>query len=289
MQCICGSTSAFCRCDGFEGGEYNTASSAHATVSGGVLNSASHNYATVVGGMANSANMNYSTVCGGGYNVAARPYSVVAGGYNNTASGEDASVMGGSSNTASGLASVVAGGDNNTAAGKRSFASGHLSTALHSGSVVFGDATENTVRSTRSNQFLVQHLDARKPGGGMWVTPADQRSMKNVQNFSLGLSTVTRLSPVMYEYDTSAPGLSGVEGVQFVGVAAQDLESMDEAKFMVIQDKVTLAGATSKEKSEMHRAVDPSALTYMLINAVKELAVRVEALEKENAELRTRH
>lgn len=56
----------------------------------------------------------------------------------------------------------------------------------------------------------------------------------------------------------------------------------------ILTTQVTLAGATSKEKSELHRAVDPSALTYMLINAVKELSVRVEALEKENAELRTR-
>ena len=49
--------------------------------------------------------------------------------------------------------------------------------AAHAGAVVFADASSVAARSTASNQFLVQHADARKPGGGMWVAPADRRTM----------------------------------------------------------------------------------------------------------------
>jgi hypothetical protein len=46
---------------------------------------------------------------------------------------------------------------------------GHAAHAAHAGAVVFADASSVAARSTAPNQFLVQHADARKPGGGMWA------------------------------------------------------------------------------------------------------------------------
>ncbi|KAK3281670.1 hypothetical protein CYMTET_10549 [Cymbomonas tetramitiformis] len=275
------------------GGEYNTASSAHSTVGGGVLNSASHDYSTVVGGMANAANFNYSTVAGGGYNVAGRSYAVVGGGYNNTASGEDSAIFGGASNTASGKASVVAGGDNNTASSKRSFAAGHLAMATHPGSTVFADSTGVSARSSAPNQFVVQHSDVRKPGGGAWMAPADRRTMKTVEPFTTGLSAIQDLKPMQFEYSEGGLGFGHGDGRRHIGLVAQDVESVDDAAFMVSVDKMTPTGAPMKESAKEagksadgHRAVDPSALTYMLLNAVNELSAQVAQLQQENKELR---
>ena len=56
--------------------------------------------------------------------------------------------------------------------------------ALHKGSVVFGDASLNSVRSTNVDQVVMQHDDVRKTGGGMfifdegctrWNTPCTRR------------------------------------------------------------------------------------------------------------------
>jgi hypothetical protein len=50
--------------------------------------------------------------------------------------------------------------------------------------------------------------------------------------------------------------------------------------------QMTVVGTVAKDVGEAHRAVDTTALTFMLINAVNELAARVAVLEKDNARLR---
>jgi hypothetical protein len=54
-----------------------------------------------------------------------------------------------------------------------------------------------------------------------------------------------------------------------------------------VREQTTVGGEVVKVPGEEHRAVDASALTFMLLNAVNELAVRVAALEKDNAHLRS--
>jgi len=53
-----------------------------------------------------------------------------------------------------------------------------------------------------------------------------------------------------------------------------------------VREQTTVGGEVVKAPGEEHRAVDASALTFMLLNAVNELAARVAALEKDNARLR---
>ena len=109
---------------------------------------------------------------------------------------------------------------------------------------------------------------AYKPGGGAWAALSDRRLKHNVRDFADGLSIIKAIRPVSFQYN----GLANTSdnGAEYVGVIAQELQQI--APYMV------------KDIGE-YLSVDPSALTYVLINAVKEQQAEIEALKaKDNAQ-----
>jgi hypothetical protein len=107
---------------------------------------------------------------------------------------------------------------------------------------------------------------AAKPGGGSWSATSDARMKENVLPYTDGLSTLLKISPVTYHYNQ----LSGYDSKpEYIGVLAQDIKSI--APYMV---------GTFKKKGETWYNVDNSAMTYMLINAVKEQQRQIEDLKK---------
>jgi hypothetical protein len=115
---------------------------------------------------------------------------------------------------------------------------------------------------------------AGKPGGGAWTASSDSRLKKNITPYTDGLQTILLIDPVSYQYNE----LSGYDTeIRYVGVLAQELQKI--APYMV---------GTYQKDGETYFNVDNSAMTYLLINAVKELAAqnieltnRVEGLEME--------
>lgn len=114
---------------------------------------------------------------------------------------------------------------------------------------------------------------ANKPGGGSWTVFSDKRLKSDIKSYQDGLSTLLKISPVKYHYNE----ISGCDtNPEYVGVIAQELKEI--APYMVSNFK--------KDNTE-YLQVDNSAMTYMLINAVKEqqlqiqeLLNRIESLEK---------
>lgn len=123
---------------------------------------------------------------------------------------------------------------------------------------------------------------AAKPGGGVWANTSDARVKKDVHDFKLGLREIENLRPVEYKYN----GLGGTEadGKQYVGVIAQELEQV--MPFMVSTRKAKLRESDKAESNI--KQVDASALTFVLVNAVKELATQNAELARKNAELAAR-
>lgn len=134
---------------------------------------------------------------------------------------------------------------------------------------------------------------AAKPGGGDWSATSDMRSKRNVKTFNDGLKTLMNVAPVVYQYNGKFGTPS--DDTEYVGVIAQDLQKA--APYMVrpeVYSSATLEQMESpnyaSKKSQYEEeflTVDPSAFTYILINAVKEqqaiidaLEDRIEALEK---------
>jgi hypothetical protein len=124
--------------------------------------------------------------------------------------------------------------------------------------------------------------DAFKDGGGMWSANSDRRLKKDVADFRQGLAELEKVRPVTFGYN--GLGDTHDDGKRFVGVIAQELEVVAPA--MVGSTKMRLHpndAATTDVKT-----VDPTAFTYMLINAVKEQQSTIQRLEARVASLESK-
>ena len=133
-----------------------------------------------------------------------------------------------------------------------------------------------------------------KPGGGAWIDTSDSRIKTVAGPYEQGLAEIKQVNPVRYTFKGNATtfdpknipeNLKGsanathatVMSREFIGVVAQEVEQpMPE---LVTQ----ITGWIDGQQVDDLRILDPSALTYALINAVKELSARVEALEAAGA------
>ncbi len=122
--------------------------------------------------------------------------------------------------------------------------------------------------------------DAAKVGGGSWVVASDKRLKKDIAQFSDGLNVLLQIKPVTFRYN----GKAGIdtEEKQFVGVIAQEMQKI--APYTVGQ--FTYQDSTGK--TENYLDYDPNAVTYVLVNATKELKAENDALRNTVSELEAR-
>ena len=152
----------------------------------------------------------------------------------------------------------------------------------------FGPGSVMKMRSWYNGDFQIGGSNAAKVGAGQWSDSSDARIKDVVGPYEHGLAEIMQVEPVRYTYKgNSVAGRAGgtvptkdarpdhadAAGQEFVGVVAQEIE-------IPLPETVTqVPGLINGQPVEDLRILDPSALTYALINAVKELAARVEALE----------
>lgn len=181
---------------------------------------------------------------------------------------------------------------------------------LLTGALWFGGATAAGA-ATGAHWFRVTSVDcqlfgsggAYKPGGGPWDSTSDERIKTVLGDYISGLEAVKTLHPVRYVFkgndtpegvapssdplsrETTVLGGSippyansphynaAVAGKEYVGLIAQECEvALPE---LVTQKNATIDGTPVTDL----RNIDSGPLIYALINAVKELAARVEQLE----------
>ena len=130
-----------------------------------------------------------------------------------------------------------------------------------------------------------------KPGGGEWLTGSDARIKTVTGDYATGLEAIKQLAPVRYTYngnetlrsaedDTKQSPHAQVFGQEFIGLVAQEAEGpMPE---MIKQTSGYIDGVAVDDM----RIMDGGIIKYALINAVKELALRVETLEAQLAATR---
>jgi len=153
------------------------------------------------------------------------------------------------------------------------------------GNVVIGGGSpaNNTKLTIRSNQLIGLYIEAgsgnrgvyvktgtnAQPGGGSWLAVSDARLKEGVVSYSDGLNKLLQIKPVKFHY-TKESGIGS--GQEYVGVIAQDIAKI--APYMV--QKAPIPGLEGE-----YYNLDNSAMTYMLINAVKEQQEQIEALKNE--------
>jgi hypothetical protein len=133
-----------------------------------------------------------------------------------------------------------------------------------------GDVALLTTPNVVSN-LTVSPGNGFKPNGGLWIATSDARVKRDVRPFKLGLAELLKVRPVFYKYN----GLGGMkaDGKEYSGVIAQELETV--LPFMVTSKKAKLRETDTTPTDIKH--VDPSAFTFLLINAVKEQHTMTEA------------
>jgi hypothetical protein len=118
-----------------------------------------------------------------------------------------------------------------------------------------------------ANYALQINGEAAKPGGSSWVVASDERLKTSIQPYNDGLSKLLAIKPVRFHYKEQSGFNSNKE---HIGVIAQQLQQV--APYMV-------GNFTNRKDNNEYLEVDNTAMTYMLINAVKEQQVQIEELK----------
>jgi hypothetical protein len=114
------------------------------------------------------------------------------------------------------------------------------------------------------------------PGHDTWQIPSDARLKEDVRELEAGLAQLRRVRPVRFRCNGRAGTPAGLAGV---GVIGQEIEKIFPEMIRRVH-----GGVDGEPGLEDLRIYDGSALTYVLVNAVKELAGKVEQLEQALAE-----
>jgi hypothetical protein len=110
----------------------------------------------------------------------------------------------------------------------------------------------------------------KNDGSGAWTFTSDARVKDDVRDLELGLAELRQVRPVRFRYNGRAGTTAGQAGV---GVLGQEIET-------IVPETIQRVSVANDPGLDDMRVLDPSALTYVLINAVKELAAKVEQLEQ---------
>lgn len=204
-----------------------------------------------------------------------------------------ATIGGGAGNLATGSYATIPGGDSNSAT-NHSFAAGRRAKALHAGSFVWADSTDADVSSTTNDQFVVRSTGGVRilseanaaagvelaPGAGSWSTLSDRNAKRNfaaVQPTEI-LDRLVSLPIQTWNYSSQG------DEIRHIGPVAQDFH----AAFSVGEDSRHIAtvdadGVALAAIQGLHQLL---ATKDARITALEKKALRVDALEKDLAELK---
>lgn len=133
-------------------------------------------------------------------------------------------------------------------------------------------AGEGNLSGSANQALQVNGSAFKNDGNANWAFTSDARVKEDVRDLEVGLTQLRRVRPVRYRYNGRAGTRAGLPGV---GILGQEIEQI----FPETIEKVPAAANSANEIDDL-RIFNPSALTFVLINAVKELADKVEKLEQ---------
>lgn len=136
------------------------------------------------------------------------------------------------------------------------------------GRVIVGD--DNDLPGSSGEALQVSGSAFKTSAGTVWLSGSDARIKEDVRDLEHGLSKLRHVRPVRFRYNGRAGTKAGEAGV---GIIGQEIEA-------IFPETIKRVSVPSEPGLDDMRVFDASALTFILINAVKELATRVEQLEQ---------
>lgn len=119
---------------------------------------------------------------------------------------------------------------------------------------------------------------AAKPTTNTWIIASDARLKTNIQNYSKGLAEICQLRPITYDYNGKGGFAAGPGGISII---AQEIQPIFPECVGIYKAKLNEDDAEDTEILNYNG----HAITFALINAIKELNAKVEALESRVAAL----
>lgn len=144
-----------------------------------------------------------------------------------------------------------------------------------SNSIVLGNnANVGIGVSAPSFQLHLSTDAAAKAGSPTWIVVSDIRLKRNITEFTDGLELLKQIKPVWFQYN----GQAGIEtgDKKFVGIIAQEMQKIAPYTIGTFMHQDSLGNKTE------YLDYDANAVTYILINSVKE---QQQVIEQKDAEL----
>jgi len=147
------------------------------------------------------------------------------------------------------------------------------------GQYTFAAAGSNVAFLTSGGNFEITGATATKASGTTWANPSDVRLKDDVTAFNKGLDVLTQINPKTWVYNGKGGTTSGTKGL---GVIA------DEVLSILPESVDTYRAKLNKEDSvEIDiKRFDATEITWLLVNAVKELKAGLDAANAEIAALK---
>ncbi|WP_353721440.1 tail fiber domain-containing protein [Dyadobacter sp. 676] len=147
---------------------------------------------------------------------------------------------------------------------------------LSSNSLVLGNKANVGIGvSAPSFQLHLSTDAAAKAGSPDWIVASDSRLKKNITDFTDGLDLLKQIKPVWFQYNGQAGIKTGDK--KFVGIIAQEMQKIAPYTIGTFMHQDSLGNKTE------YLDYDANAVTYILINSVKE---QQQIIEQKDAELK---
>jgi hypothetical protein len=117
-------------------------------------------------------------------------------------------------------------------------------------------------------------------GDGQWTELSDVRYKKDIREFTDGLDKLMKVRPVRFKYDGLPEGPATDRDE--VGIIAQEMQQI----FPYMISSAALNNVPGAGKTDDVLMYNGSALMYVMVNSIQELAGRVKDLEAQVAELK---
>jgi hypothetical protein len=127
---------------------------------------------------------------------------------------------------------------------------------------------------TPGYQLQLLFDSAAKPGTNMWTVASDRRVKKDIAPFKDGLAVIEKINPISYRYN----GLGGTPAdMPGIGVIAQEIGRVAPYTVGTFRAKLNEKDEATTELYNFNS----HALTFVMINAIKELDERTKSLVKD--------
>jgi len=145
-----------------------------------------------------------------------------------------------------------------------------------SGTTFITISNGNQFKVESNGNIAITGNTAVKAAGDVWVNPSDRRLKKNIVSYTKGLTELVQIQPKSFEFNGKG---GSTDGLKSIGIIADEIE-------LILPDTVethkTLLNSSDEVETDI-KYFDGSELTWLMVNAIKELKTEIDSLKAQLA------